>query len=129
MDFNRNGVDLFEKCRTVGMAKELSKRFWGQASILGECRPRLQIIDEGDFFDGCHLYPAGQPRYSHLRKLPANIWPMARKDHKFWDKYATGGERPIHEKVELLIENCNSEHTAFIAEVLAKLSEMAERRT
>ncbi len=126
MNFTCNSVDLFESCGTVGMTKELSKRFWGQASILGECRPRLQIIEEGDFFDGCHLFPAGEPRWRHLRNLPANVWPMARNDHRPWDMLPSGNVRTPKEKIVMLVEKCNHEHRELITEIVRMLSEMAE---
>lgn len=125
MNFTRNGVDLFEKCQTVGMAKELSKRFWAQASVLGECRPRKQIIDDGDSFDGCHLYPSGEPKYQHIRKLPANIFPMSRNDHRQWDK-DDGRVRTPREKIVMLVENCNHEHRQLITEIARIVSDMAE---
>ena len=118
----RNGIDLWEKCPNVDAAKSASKKFWGYREILApdfaEPRTKRELIADGDSLDGCHLYPSGDPKYKHLACLPANIWPMARTDHRLWDTH------DIITKMSILITNAYHEDRLLVRAIIYHLERL-----
>ncbi len=117
-DFTRHGVNLFDLCKTTDEARNNSKKFWGNASVFGECRTAKELSRLGDRLDGAHLYPAGE--FRHIAKLPANIFPMSSGDHNYWDEDSAGKRSPL-EKRALLIQWASLEHTGLIVDIIHEM--------
>lgn len=127
--FVRNGVDLFEKCHTVGMTIRKSMTFWDNCSVLRDGQSRRELNDNNLTLEGAHLFRAGGNKWLHLRELPANIFPIDSYSHISWDTYfpVSKAIRPVHEKIQMLLKHCTYHHTVLISEIVKRLSEMAER--
>ena len=110
-------MNIYEKCKTVTEAKDAAKKFWKQRSVWDD-RLKTEIIADGDSFDGCHLYPAGMTRYKHLARVPANIFPMPRSQHRQWDT------QEIPEKIASLMSHCYWEYRLQIATQIETLNSM-----
>jgi len=115
--FIRNGIDLFNPCPDVTMAKKHSKIFWDHRCVFSG-RSSKELIRDNSCLDGAHLWPAGGDRKARaIRCYPANIFPMARTTHHNWDNLPSTGL-----KVKILLGNCLEENTQTIREILEELA-------
>ena len=129
MNFIRNGIDLFEVYPNTNMAKEAAKKYWGNLSVLSGNQSRSELSRMGDRYDGAHLYPAGKKKYSIISRMAADIFPMSSSDHFYFDNKEIETEdsnkklieRPVSEKIEILIEGCYHEYRQ---DIIAQIEEL-----
>lgn len=102
-------MNTYKTPLTTKRAKEIAKANYGHYCIVTGLYKR-DIIAMNERLDGCHIYPAGIPKYSLLKNEPLNIIPLLASRHSFGDNtfdyirfYDT--ERKPHERIEWIVEN------------------------